>query len=91
MVFGGQEGLGEYRGSTEIFNYRDNVWRIIAGKLPFDKFGVGGSTNIDNRILIFGNYNCIHYQNYNMESLTLTKLIDMGLCFLQLIVREGFK
>ena len=84
MVFGGQEGLGEYRGSTEIFNYRDNVWRIIAGKLPFDKFGVGGSTNIDNRILIFGNYNCIHYQNYNIECLTLAKLIEIHLYKYQL-------
>ena len=39
MVFGGSFGPGESDGglsSTEIFNYRDNVWRTIAGKMPFE-------------------------------------------------------
>ena len=57
MVFGGSFGPGESDGglsSTEIFNYRDNVWRTIAGKMPFETTALR-AVSYNNRVLSFGN------------------------------------
>ena len=57
MVFGGSDGPGESKGglsSTEIFNYRDNVWRTIAGKMPFETTALR-AISYNNRVLSFGN------------------------------------
>ena len=62
MVFGGSYGPGESDGglsSTEIFNYRDNVWRTIAGKIPFETTALR-AVSYNNRVLCFGN----HDQNF---------------------------
>ena len=57
MVFGGSFGPGESDGglsSTEIFNYRNNVWRTIAGKMPFEITALR-AVSYNNRVLSFGN------------------------------------
>ena len=53
MVTGGYllSGPG-HLDSTEILS--DNIWRIVAGKLPEPTYGMK-LANIDNRILMFGN------------------------------------
>ena len=59
MVFGGSFGPGESDGglsSTEIFNYRANVWRTIAGKMPFETTALR-AVSYNNRVLSFGNLN----------------------------------
>ena len=52
MVTGGWTGSGSSFDSTEIFS--DNVWRTVAGKLPFPLKFMKGVT-INNRVIIFGN------------------------------------
>ena len=57
MVFGGSFSPGESDGglsSTEIFNYRNNVWRTIAGKMPFEITALR-AVSYNNRVLSFGN------------------------------------
>ena len=57
MVFGGSFGPGEgdkELSSTEIFNYRNNVWRTIAGKMPFEITALR-AVSYNNRVLSFGN------------------------------------
>ena len=57
MVFGGSFGPGESDGglsSTEIFNYRANVWRTLAGKMPFEITALR-AVSYNNRVLSFGN------------------------------------
>ena len=70
MVLGG-EGRGGNNGngldSTEIFSYRDNVWNTIAEKLP-DRIRGVRATTINNRILIFGNYELFLYCYFNSYS-----------------------
>ena len=56
MVLGGFDpDFSVFLDSTEIFSYRDNVWNTLAEKLPSKISGVRATT-INNRILIFGNY-----------------------------------
>ena len=46
---------GPDRDSAEIYSHKDNVWRTVTGKLPAGMVGIR-AMNIDNRILLFGNY-----------------------------------
>ena len=51
MVTGGWGGA--FLDSTEIFNFSDNVWRTVAGKLLVPMYTIKEAT-INNRVLIFG-------------------------------------
>ena len=79
MVLGG-EGRGGNNGngldSTEIFSYRDNVWNTIAEKLP-DRIRGVRATTINNRILIFGNYD-LHMMYFCIAILIIIQVEDHG-------------
>ena len=51
MVTGGYRS--GFFDSTEIFNFNDNVWRIVSGKLPVKMYFMSAVT-INNRVLAFG-------------------------------------
>ena len=52
IVTGGSKALNEPLDSSEI--YRDNVWRTIAGKMPFEITALR-AVSYNNRVLSFGN------------------------------------
>jgi len=63
LVTGGALGTGDLD-STEIFH--NNVWRIVAGKLPVGMYGMSVAT-INNRVLMFGAYSPSAYSKQILE------------------------
>ena len=70
MVTGGYTGDADSLDSTETFDGEVGSWAISGAKLPRKMSGLRAA-NIDNRVLIFGDY--IIFITYMYFLLTVTK------------------
>ena len=68
MVTGGELSYGVYIDNTEVYDSDLGIWAISGAKLPRPMYGLK-ATNIDGRVMIFGN--CIlvitcYHENHNI-------------------------